>query len=247
MSVCGIAVLICIVMLRLFPEIITLTIAFDAEYKEWSLRKGLFVALAAVSGAFNFAVYFLLHFKILHSWNIAETILDIAGLRVFYQNCTYFSNSFLACTIAAAVMGIMLRCFLRSLLGSTYGQGGYCAQSKAVLLLLISVTAAGAIAGYGIKRSGASKLVINEICSNNTRIFWNENQEAGGYVELYNDGWLPYWVEGAYLSDDADELEKYEIPLNILYPKEYQLIALDENAPFQIADSGETLFLSAGG
>ncbi|MEH2959000.1 CotH kinase family protein [Candidatus Merdisoma sp. JLR.KK006] len=100
------------------------------------------------------------------------------------------------------------------------------------------------IACYAVQSSGVSKLVINEVCSKNVSVFLDEDGTVSDYVELYNDGWLPYLVSEIYLSDDEDDLEKFEVPLNALGPGEYQTIMLDENTPFQISDSGETLYLS---
>lgn len=249
MSVYGIAILICVLIIRLFPEIITVIIFYDTEYKGWSRKiKFLIMApLVILSSIFNFGTYLLIHYKIFYSWNVVKTILDIGRLNVFYQNYTYFTKSFLVCIVAAIVMGIVLKYLLKCFVDGTYGQNGFSVQSKAVLLLMISVTGLAAIGSYGVKTSGNSKLFINEVCSNNRSVFLDENQKISDYIEVYNAGWLPYLIDGVYLSDDKNELEKYELPLNILKSQGYQLIELDENTPFQISDSGESLYLSLGG
>ncbi len=249
MSFYGILILIFIFFIRLLPEIITLAVSFDAEfaYRDKHAESRMFILLAAVSSGFNFTVYLLLHYRSFHSWNPLRTILNIAGGNLFFEDFSYFTESFLLCMTAAAAAGAGLRYLLKKLFLRTYGQGGLSGRCKAAVLLSVSVTAAASAACYGVRVSGISRLVINEVCSKNSSVFLDGRETASDYVELYNSGWLPYNVSGVYMSDDADDLEKYEIPCKVLKPREYQIVLLDENAPFQISDSGETIYLSCRG
>ncbi len=249
MSIRGILILIIFIFLRLLPEIITMSIAYDAEYM--SQREHgkfhMFFRLAAVSSGFHFLVYLLLYYRSFHSWNFLGTILSIARGCLFYQSFAYFSESFLLCMIAAAAMGIGLRLLMRRRFSGIYGRKGLSGWRKAVVLLSVSVTIVVSILCYEVKTSGMSRLVINEICSKNSAVFLDEEETVSDYVELYNCGWLPYFISEIYLSDDVDNLEKYELPSKVLKPGEYQVIRLDEKAPFQISDLGETLYLSHRG
>ena len=250
MSLYGILILVSFILIRLSPEIITLAISYDAEYTGWSKHTKIFALslLAAVSSVLNFLVYYLFYYRSFHSWNLAEIILDIGKGNIFYQNFTYFSESFLLCVMAAIIAGLGLRfLFKKFFLGREYGQSGFPLRNKVAVLLLLSITVAASVVCYDVKSSGVSKLVINEICSKNVSIFLDEDGTVNDYVELYNAGRLPYLVSEIYLSDDEDDLEKYEIPSIVLQPGEYQVIILDEKAPFQIMDSGESIYLSGGG
>ena len=143
MSFYGILILTGFILIRLIPEIITLAILFDAECTGWGkhTKGSALLLVVAVSGALNFLVYILFHYRSFHSWNLAKTILNIGKGNIFYQDFTYFSESLLLCAIVAIVIGIGLRFLLKKLfLVGKYGQSGFPVQSKVVVLLAVTVT-----------------------------------------------------------------------------------------------------------
>ncbi len=250
MSFYGILMLTGFIFIRFIPEIITLVFLYDTEYIDRSkhVKSSALLSFAIISSVLNFLVYILFHYRSFHSWNLAETILNIVKGNIFYEDFSYFSESLLLCAIAAIAIGMGLRLLLKKIFfGREYGHNGFSVWNRVVVLLAVSVTVVASIVCYSVKSSGASKLVINEICSKNVSVFLGKDEVIDDYVELYNSGWLPYSVSGMYLSDDEDHLEKYEIPFDVLKPGEYQVIILDENAPFHISDTGETIYLSRGG
>lgn len=248
MSFYGLLILTAFIFIRLIPELTSLIMIFDPEYADRDRYSKVPVWPFVIAGSgINFAVYLLVHYRTFHSWNIAGTVLKIVKLEVPYQDWTYFTKSFLLCTAAGIGTGILLRCLRKHFFGTAYGQREFSVSGKAISLLSVSVTAAASVVCYGVKASGISRLMINEICSKNQGIFLDKDETVSDYVELYNSGSLPYLVSGIYLSDDAEQPEKYEVPRGILYPGEYQVVVLDENAPFQLSDSGETLCLSLEG
>ena len=86
MSLYGILILVSFILIRLFPEIITLAISYDAEYTGWSKHTKIFALslLAAVSSVLNFLVYFWQR----SFWILEKGIYFIRTLLIF-QNPFY--------------------------------------------------------------------------------------------------------------------------------------------------------------
>ena len=99
---------------------------------------------------------------------------------------------------------------------------------------------------------GTSQLVINELCSSNDNVIEDEFGESSDWIELFNNTNAAIDLEGFYLSDDDDELTKWQFPSLTLPPQEYLLIfasGLDLcqtwcHTNFKLSADGEKLFLS---
>lgn len=95
-----------------------------------------------------------------------------------------------------------------------------------------------------------NELVINEVCSNNFTLVKNENGNYSDYIELYNPGDEEILLEGYFLSDDEEQLQKYALNSVVVPPKGYYVVWLDadnmvtEIAEFGISKTGDKLFLS---
>ncbi len=90
-----------------------------------------------------------------------------------------------------------------------------------------------------MRRSRAQGVILSEVCAADADADW---------IELYNGSDTAADLSGWYLSDDADDPQKWQIPSLIIAAGGYTVITADgatENAaPFGIAISGETLLLT---
>ncbi|MCM1224021.1 MAG: lamin tail domain-containing protein, partial [Lachnospiraceae bacterium] len=110
----------------------------------------------------------------------------------------------------------------------------------------LSLAAVGTISigCYYFSFTGLRHIVINEICSNNGTAFFDDYGETPDYIELYNKGILPCGLSQVYLSDDAANLKKQEIPLCEVPAGGYVLVELDKITFSLKKTGGETVFLS---
>ena len=101
---------------------------------------------------------------------------------------------------------------------------------------------------------------INELCFPDTSGVYitkvsavgNYGSNTADYIELYNGSNSSCSLKGWYISDDNNDLTKFELPDIELSAHDYAIISASEYpatvkgvcAPFSISQSGETLFLS---
>ena len=99
---------------------------------------------------------------------------------------------------------------------------------------------------------GHSQIVINEVCSKNTSIIEDEFGDTSDWIELYNSGNTPINLEGYFLSDNEDNLQKWQFPNKTIAANSFLLIfASGDNlvdvfchTNFKLSGNGETLILS---
>jgi hypothetical protein len=93
-------------------------------------------------------------------------------------------------------------------------------------------------------------VIINEILA-------HSHAEAPDWIELYNTNGYAVNIGGWFLSDDAADLKKYEIPdTTIIGPHGYIVFYEDldfgfseapgAHSPFGLSENGETLYLNSG-
>jgi hypothetical protein len=91
-------------------------------------------------------------------------------------------------------------------------------------------------------------VVINEVLA-------HSHAEAHDWIELYNVTIAPIDISGWFLTDNNNNLKKYEIPVStIIYPDDYFVISEAEfrnpndleNVDFALSEDGERVILSAG-
>ena len=91
--------------------------------------------------------------------------------------------------------------------------------------------------------SNVSKLVINEIVTNNSGIWLNSNNQATDYVELYNGSSKTIDLTGYGLSDREDKV-KWIFTSGTIEPNQYLVVALTgkvedgNNAAFKLSSAG---------
>ena len=93
-----------------------------------------------------------------------------------------------------------------------------------------------------VASSGEREVMINEVCSNNFTVARDANDKYSDYVELYNPGEKEVSLEGYYLSDDEEKLQKYSLDTVSIPANGYYVVWLD--GEFRIASGGEEVFLS---
>ncbi len=109
------------------------------------------------------------------------------------------------------------------------------------------------IAHYKVFDDGSLRgsIVINELMASNESSSTDEAGEAEDWIELYNKGNSSIDLSGFYLTDNPQNLMKYQIPANtILNPDNYLIIWADEDEEqgafhtnFKLSKSGETVLL----
>jgi len=106
------------------------------------------------------------------------------------------------------------------------------------------------------KEESITKISINEVLADNKDILSDENGEYDDWFELYNHGNDTVDIAGFYVSDDFDNLQKYQIP-NInssklkIAPRKHLVIWADadtdqgpNHVAFKLEKSGEQLTVS---
>ena len=98
----------------------------------------------------------------------------------------------------------------------------------------------------------SSNLYINEFMAKNSKTITDQDDEYDDWVELYNNSATAVNLEGYYLSDDDQEVDKWQLPDVQIDPSGYLIIWCDEDtlqdglhASFKLSGSGETLILTA--
>lgn len=99
-----------------------------------------------------------------------------------------------------------------------------------------------------------SNIVINELMASNDSTVADNTGEYDDWIELYNNSNITVDLSGWYITDKADNLDKYDIPIGTsIAANDYLIIWADEDssqgpvpvhANFKLASSGELLILS---
>lgn len=108
-----------------------------------------------------------------------------------------------------------------------------------------------------IAATAAAPVRINEVSADNS-IYINDHYKKNDWIELYNATDEPFNVAGLYISDNADNAEKYQIPEGsagvntIIEPHGYLIIWADKledltqlHTPFKLAAEGGDVILSS--
>lgn len=104
------------------------------------------------------------------------------------------------------------------------------------------------------KTAAQSSVVINEVMASNQAYITDENGEYEDWIELYNNSSSAVNLGGWFLSDNPDNLDKWEFPTNTSIPAMgYLIIWADEDssqgplhANFKLSAAGEELLLING-
>ncbi|MBK9452927.1 MAG: CotH kinase family protein [Bacteroidetes bacterium] len=97
----------------------------------------------------------------------------------------------------------------------------------------------------------ASDLVLNELMASNSTTQADSSGEFDDWIELYNNSSSAISLDGYYLSDNANNLLKWEFPANsTINASDFYMVWADEDssqganhANFKLSAAGETLYL----
>lgn len=240
---CGLILIGCVALLSLLPFAITVLIFFDPRCFNWRGSQKWILVSTILSGIFHFVLFLFLHKKLTGRYRLLQTIKDIGRFRFSYQEIGDFILSFGCCLIFSVLLGLLIKFLLSAYRPEVFsfpaGPG-----RKGLLFLCIAISGLALTLCFSIRSAGLRHIVINEVCSNNQSAFYDEDGTTPDYIELYHSGLLPCDLEGLYLSDDAANLKKQEIPSQRILSKDFLLIPLDR-AFFSLKSSGgETIWLS---
>jgi hypothetical protein len=95
-----------------------------------------------------------------------------------------------------------------------------------------------------------SNLVINEFLALNDTTHADQDEEFDDWIELYNNTDTIIFLSNYFLSDNAENVFKWQFPDTSIDPLDYLIVWADENvdqtglhANFKLSGSGEVLFL----
>lgn len=102
---------------------------------------------------------------------------------------------------------------------------------KTALVALLSAGSLEAFARQEANGGGGVQPIITEVCVANIDQTLDYSNNYGSWIELYNPSAAAISLDGWYISDDAQMLQKHKLSgLGILRPKCYQCIFFDHNA-----------------
>ena len=104
-----------------------------------------------------------------------------------------------------------------------------------------------------ICQAASAQIFINEVCSDNESIIADEEGDYEDWIELYNGGNSEVNLEGYFLSDNEQQLDKWsfpdiEIPANgylLLYASGKDFNGQHTHTNFKLSKEGEKLILSS--
>lgn len=99
--------------------------------------------------------------------------------------------------------------------------------------------------------TGSSEVVINEFMASNSTTASDQDGEFDDWIELYNNGTEAVDLGGWFISDNPNNIPKWEVPAGTIIPgKGYLIVWADENgtqeglhANFKLSAGGENLYL----
>lgn len=243
----GPALLGCMILLRIWPGLLTLALLHDfrVEAKKKSKKGGVLIRLiTAAACGLNFAFYVLIHRLFVKRWNFLRTAEEIRRFRFSYQDIGNLPFSFLVCTAMGVALGFGLRRMLSGIFGEREGRP-LSVRCKAFLFLSLSVISLASMGSAVISMSGFSHIVINEVYAGGRRILLGDGREISDYVELYNKGSLSCELDHIYLSDNENVLKKTELSSCEVPAGGYVLVVLEQSGAFALkAEGGEAVILS---
>ena len=218
--------IICVLLiLRMIPYLLSLIIIMPEKRNQVNELYRVIVKIKyLVTVVLNFAFYFIMHKLLMHRFNFVATIKRILALQFSYQDIDYFPVSLIITTIVAIVLGMIVG-----------GQYNLLKVHKSKIILITSVQLFACIILFYIGFSGLNNLAINEIETHKN--FSVDDVCYGEYIELYNKGFLACSVYKVYISDDRNNLKKYEIPANYLESNSYMLIYMAD-ADISLSNAG---------
>lgn len=165
-------------------------------------------------------------------------IEKICGLLLYERDIQYFFLAFTVGIIIAVVCGYVLRNFV-------YKSWSIGKKQESMAIVGISLGLITVMLAFGTEEYFQSKIVINEICSDNESYVLDGESVAEDYIEIYNTGKFPCKMNGLFLSDDPYNLQKLSLDGYDIQPQGFLAVSCANVADsFAINNEGETIYLS---
>lgn len=216
-----------IVTAYIIPE----AIAVFAIWKKHSYYN--FISVIGI-GIVNLVLMFFYHRIYWGYNNVLITFINLYHGSCYEQDIVYFAISALICLIPVLLICVVI------------GHEGVIFQTrKSMIMILLSMECFIIFVFFYNGITAVNGIVINEVCSNNQSVYLDDQYTTGDYIELYNSSALPCRLEGLYLSDDLDCLEKINLEEYDIGARGYIVVKLSNNAnSFKLNKTGETIYLS---
>jgi len=233
-------------LLRILSYILTLLIALDLSLldKKSPNRRRLSAYIIGSTATLSFSVYFLLHKILRGRWNFLYTIKAYLSRSLTYQELDYFPTSIFFCMLGAIALGFLVRSLVPVITRNEYGRGYLTNFRKACLFIAFAVSLLAVFVMYDNCFSAVNNIKINEVSPYNRNTSINDAGTVNDYIELYNPGEFPCYIDQLYLSDDTLYLAKKEIPAQIIPAKGYLIVQSDANLLQLRKEGDETIILS---
>lgn len=116
-------------------------------------------------------------------------------------------------------------------------------RSCALGAILFSVM--GALFTFAARDNAEQGLVINEVCSKNDSVVFDESGNYSDYVEIYNPSGWNVSLTGFQLSEQRDLKKGLQLGNIVIPAKGYSVVWLnEESASFGISSKGESIYLA---
>lgn len=185
----------------------------------------------------NLIVYILAHWYVWGHNNIVATIIHLYTSHVYANDIKRFVYTSIVCFAAALLFGVV-----------GYNRNKHSNIRKNMAAVFASAYGILCIVIISYSLSAPTKVVLNEICSNNQSIYIDDSYSTNDYIELYNPCIFPCRLNSLYLSDDLDYLHKFSLENYEIAAHGFLIIKLSKTADsFSINSKGENIYLSNHG
>ncbi len=242
----GFLLLSVLAILDVMPAVISLFISWDKTYipKKSPARKWIDLFVVGSCAAVHLSAYILIHKVLRGRWNFLYTAKRIIAFDYTYQDIDYWPVSLGIRLVIALVLGLLIRFLLSKAKNGRYKCAPLSKRRIAALLLLLISSGLAGIGTLNYGLTGTRHIVINEVGGNNASTALDDQDTVCDYIELYNTGNLGCTIYKLYLSDDAERLQKKELPAVTVPAKGYLLVKLNDSTLNINKDGNETVYLS---
>ena len=218
-----------------FSAFVTLILVLGNPAKRLSVLRTTIVIPFSFILNFGLFLFFIWRRFDLHS--LKALFVNFLSGNFLYQDIEYLSVVGLICAFASIFFGIYF-CWLifdKSIQLEKF-------QENSMFVVLAAALFFVAVGFYTADYS-KTHILIETVHADQSYVHEDGISTTEDFVLLQNQGVFPVNLNGLYLSDNSEKLDKLKFSDMLIAPGEVSRILLDETAPFGIGD-GETVYLS---
>lgn len=186
----------------------------------------------------NLLFAIVLHYFLRGYWNVAHTARQLYNLEWSYSEINDLTSWLSGCICFALLLVIGTNKFRKI-------EKNRNKNNNQSIFLMFSVSIIVLVCGYIFSEQGNRNIVINEVSSNNQKIYLAEYDSYCDYIEIYNRGTMICEIDNLYLSDDKENLKKIKLSGGDLRPGEFLVYGLDkEKSLYYIQKDAHTIWYS---